>query len=503
MTKNIKMKNPILLIEDFKGGITLNKKLGRTDQFCFGRGLDFSSEAGYLTVGPAWTRTKNNVGGDFIATEFTHILHCIKDNNAYFLGENTIIYYLDGSGQIVLAADSDQTGVFKGAAEYESYLYYAQNTTTGRKDLSLAYNAGYTHNWQTLNSADYHPMKVSVNKKLYIGNGNDVASWDNTTFMASALDLGDNWQIRCLDDFGHLYLAIGANYYTSTYSSQKCKIFLWDRNSSSWNDEIIIPESEIKAMKFYAGYLWVWAGKSCNLYIISEGSRIATKILQFSREDPTVSFEVYPGAVLARRGTIFFGLSGGQAGLSGRRDYTNNSGIYSFPANPNQFSLNMPFNGGDYIGNYDEFKGLGLVRDSGDEKIYASFENTAGGIICCEREKTKASELHYSSTGEYFSFIFQSPKNKRIFTESFGVTFDPLPTGCSIGLLYRTETGENNNAFTDFSTANATEKKVYKKVRADCLQLILKVRGAISGTNYSYRPFIKSLFVTGSLISKV
>jgi len=500
------MEQPIIKIDNFSGGITLSKRLGKDNQFCFGHNLDFTSDPGYLTVGPAWYNVQDAGGGNFSTTEFVEIVYCIKDGNTYLFGDNKKIYYLDSDGNVAVANEDTSLGNFKGAVEFNGYLVYthrvdASNIYIGTKDLSQAYNAGYNHTFKSgLSDADYLPL-FPVGDTLYFGNGQYVGKITDITSSSSvttnALDLADNWQIRDIDSFGIRYLAIAANYYTSTNRPAKAKIFLWDMSSSSWNDEIIVPESEIKAIKFEGGYLWIWAGKSCNIYAVHETSRTPIKIWQFSREDPTQDLEVYPGAVISRRGTIFFGLSGEQTWPTGvnRRYYRGLTGIYSFPANPNRFSLNIPF----YESGYNEdYKAIGVVRDEGDNKLYFSFDDSLG-TIWLKREKTKSNELHYSDTGEFESFVYEAPKNKKIVTEAFGIYCDPLPAGCNIDMLYRTEDEQNQSVFSGFSTENATKKIVRKRVEARSLQIILKIRGTNTGTNYTYRPFIKSIFVTGHL----
>jgi len=378
------MEEPLIQIDDFKGGMTLSKKLGREDQFCFGYNIDFSSDPGFLTVSPAWYDVQDVNGGNFDTTEFVEIVHCVKDDRAYLFGEDKKIRYIDANGTVSLAESSTSLGDFKGAIEFNNYLVYthrvdASNIYIGTKDLSQNYNAGYNHTFKSgLADADYLPLFPSGDT-LYFGNGQYVGKitdiTDSSSVVTNALDLADNWQVRDIDYFGARYLAIAANYYTSTYRPAKSRIFLWNKSSSSWNDEILIPEAEIKAIKYDSGYLWVWAGKSCNLYVIPENSRIATKVWQFSREDPTQNLEVYPAAVVSRRGTIFFGLSGGQTYPTGanRRYYRGRTGIYSFSADPSRFSLNVPFFNSGYN---EDYKALGVVRDEGDNKLYFSLDDS-------------------------------------------------------------------------------------------------------------------------------
>jgi len=488
------MEEPLIQISDFKGGMTLNEKMGRQDQFHIGKNLDFSSKPGYLSVGLDLGYV-TFIDSANAPTEFPWIVSAGKDGNIYFGGDDGAIYNASGN-----SLHSDTVGI-KGMAEYKDYLYWARDTTLGRYDFS----GTWTDGWQTgLTDADYHPMKV-MGGKLYIGHGQYLASYDGTTFTSTALDLADNWQIRCLDNFGYLYLAIGASYYTSSGTPVKSKIFLWNRESSSWNDEIIIPEAEINAMVYTAGYLWIWAGRSCNIYVVPEGSRQATKIWSFTREEPAEEFEVYPGAVMARRGTVYFGLSD-----VGSNSYEKNpAGIYSFPAEPDKFSLNLIY----YKNGYKErYKGIANHYGvSGIDTMYFSFRD----YIIAGSEYNK---LHYEKStnygdGWYYSFQYSAPPNKKISTEAFIVEFEPLPSNCQISLYAArkedTTSGGVGKWFThptgwttifeNFSTADATKKVVRKRLDTEALQLKLLIQGDSSSLN---RPFIKSIVVTGHLYDK-
>ncbi len=485
------MKAPLIEINDFKGGMTLSEKMGRTDQFHTGYQLDFSSKSGKIAPGYAW-RTQVFDGNSYVPDEFQVILATEKDGELYFGADDTKIYRQLDSGTIEVAVDSNQAGAVRSLAEYEEYMYYSQDTTVGRSDLVTP---TYTHNWQTgLNTATFHPIWVSSNAQMYIGHGNDVASWDNTTFTATALDLPIGWEIRTLCDFGNLYLAIGANY-GAQYTATKSKIFLWNRSDETWNDEIIIPEKEIKAMVFEGGYLWIWAGRSCNLYVVSESSRYPTKVWSFTKEDPGDKFEVYPNAVTTRNGTIYFGLSGvGTTSVS-----KNPVAIYSFPADPENFSLNIVLKQ-----NYDDrIKSLGLFRvETEGDIIYASIYDAS----VANKELLKCEDLYtapYSDNGIYESFRYYAPKNKRIFTEAFGIQCDPLPADCDIGLAYKKD---NDSTWTDvwttsdFQTDDATEKIVKLGIIANSLKLKMTLGGAISSS--VLRPFVSSIYVTGALIAK-
>jgi len=492
------MKKPLIEIKDFKGGMTLNEDLGREDQFHIGYGLDFTSKPGRLTCGPDWTRMQYNASYD-IPTQFNWILPT-SNHNLYFGGEDGKIYKQTDLGTIDVAHTSTDTGAVKGMEEYKDYLYWAQNTTIGRYDLSST----WTDSWQTgLSDSTFHPMKVSADNKLYIGHRNLIASYDGTTFTSNALDLPSDWEVKCLEDFGYRYLAIGATLTTSSAAPIRTKIFLWDRTSSSWNDEIIIPENDIWAMRFVSGYLWILAGESSNIYVVPEASRRATKMWTFRKETQD-NLIVYPGAVTHRRGTIYFALSD----TNPTSDYAsdvhsqNPTGIYSFPADPRYFTLNIPYKNQGVV---EKFKSLAQVYWADNENLLYFSEYSWNGTAWetrLRREKTPANNENLYGTGVYESFRYQAPAEKEMFTEAFGVEFEPLPSGTRISLSYKKD-GDTSwtDVFTDFQTDDATEKIVPLRIKAKSLKLRLVLYGD-TGASSSNRPFIKRIFVTGHLIDR-
>ena len=91
-----------------------------------------------------------------------------------------------------------------------------------------------------------------------------------------------------------------------------------------------------------------------------------------------------------------------------------------------------------------------------------------------------------------------------MFTESFGVEFEPLPASCKISMYYKKEGDTTwNTVFENFTTTNATEKITSKKVKAKQLQIKLVVDGNSSGTLKYTRPFVERIWCTGHLIPRL
>ena len=501
------MQVPLFSIKNFNGGMTLSDTIGNENQFSIGKNLDFNAKPGKLTNGVGWAGNYESSSAPLTA----NIVSILKatNNEVYCGGSDTRIYQLDNStpyADISVVHDSSAAGYIESFAEYGDYVYWGQGSRLGRTNLTGS--IGWTDSWQTGLVGDYIPLKASADNKLYAGNGRYVASWDDTSFVTGALDLPLEYEVQRLEDFGYKYLAVGANaIYTSFINASSCKIFLWNRSDPSWNDEITIPEKSIQAMKFSAGYLWVWAGENCNLYVIPEDSRKATKMFEFTIEDKATELRVYQNSVVEKNGRIYFGLSDTevQASFAEKLHPRNPTGIYSFPVDPNNFKLNLEHN---YTGNIEKYYALEKVTlGSGINFLMAGTEyatSASATVYALKRQLVQSSEYLYKDEGTYESFIYKPSADKQMFTESFGVEFEPLPASCKISMYYKKEGDTTwNTVFENFSTTNATEKIVLKKVKAKQLQIKLIVGGNSTGATKYTRPFVEKVWVTGSLIPRL
>jgi len=74
-----------------------------------------------------------------------------------------------------------------------------------------------------------------------------------------------------------------------------------------------------------------------------------------------------------------------------------------------------------------------------------------------------------------------------------------FPAGCLLSLDYRKDYGSWQSILSNFNTEGTIEKKVEKVIRANTIQLRLKIRGSLTNLN---RPFIKSICGRGAIILK-
>lgn len=492
---------PIIEIKDFKGGMTLNEKLGGKSQFHIGKHLDFTSRKGFLTVRPGFTRMQLSASAD-IGQPIQGVIFTQEDGNVYFGADNGTIYSQSDTGTIASAHASAQTGAIRGLIEYKGYMYFPQNTTIGRSDL--AGSPTYTDNWQTgLVNVTSHPMHISADNKLYFGDDRYVASWDGSSYTAQALDVQDDWEIQCLSDFGVSYLAIGVNRKASTsYNSQGCKVVLWSRaNSTVWDDEITIPEKTIYAMIEKNGYLWIWAGSnSLSIYVIPIGSRSATKVFTFENDNAKeYVLYTYPNAVSFKEGRIYFGVSGNTSA-------SGNSipAVYSINAVPNDLQLNIELDT-TYLYSHTgliDIKSVGIIAFTSTANtgiLYTSFDNGSTENLIRENLFSTDSQFSYATSpgSVYETQWFEAPPGKKIYM--YGIGLDLLKFVASSGSVTVGYKFDGDADYTDLSSYSTTGGVgFFKKVAREGYRLKLRI-GLNGASSADTRPYVSRLYVRGQL----
>jgi len=143
----------------------------------------------------------------------------------FFSSENGDIFKRTQDGTYS-SIRTNPNGEHKGCVYYNGYIYYSTNTRLGRFDL----NTTWVDDFQTLLAEANHSME-QFDLILYICNGNNIASVDDTgVFTSSALDLPTQYEAVALQQFGDDLLVLGnADYITDS------KIFRWTTYSDSWS----------------------------------------------------------------------------------------------------------------------------------------------------------------------------------------------------------------------------------------------------------------------------
>jgi len=186
----------------------------------------------------------------------------VPDGTVYFFSTTTgKIWSRTTSGTYALANTNANTA-HRGARYFNGKLYYWTATKVGHFNMAST----WTDTWQTLSNSNGRGSSI-LNLSLFIADGNDISSVDNTgAWSQSALDLETNYIITDLTNVG-TDLLIGT---INSTSNGACKVFLWDTYSPSWTleDEIFesgincfIPADNITfAQCGNAGQVYYWTG---------------------------------------------------------------------------------------------------------------------------------------------------------------------------------------------------------------------------------------------------
>lgn len=477
------MLKPIIKIEDWSGGLAISDKVYKKNQFQYGYNVDFYSRPGYVAPATGFTNVALSASVDVGGT-VNAIKYAKKDGNTYVAISDRL--YTSNTGSITLVRDSANNTNINWLEEYKGYLYYAQATTIGRYDLSST----YTDSWQTgLATTTYRPIQISGDNNMYVGNGQYLSKWDGTTWTANALDLQSGWEIQCLANFGIQFIAIGANYKPSSVQSG-AKIYLWDRLSSSWNDEIDIPENIIHSMILANGMLWVIAGEECNLYYVQIGSRTAQKIRLFRNLSlGRQTFYVYPNTMKYSNGRVYFALSN----ISSDSLSEQYGGIFSFNPEIANFNLNQYSQTTTGISTY----AIGSVYDGTNGGIY--YGTTSGSNYRLVVENSLATAFRYDSA--VLQYTFFAPPGKKIYIDGFGADFLKLPSSnVSVKVEAQKDYSGSYTEIINYSTSNGSSVYQPYVFEGRVIQLQITLRGDSSSSSTTGRPFLRSVFATGQLI---
>jgi hypothetical protein len=327
-------------IESILGGHSPTTHFSRPDQFRGSSGInpalgvsDSQSSTSVFASGlirPAFSKLRSS---STLTSKAIYMLPNPKDGNIYVLDSAASVYTFDFTGT-TLTALSDagtMTSAGRGAAYYDNYMYFANNTAITRYG-PLNGSPGFVGDYWTgtlakpaLNNVSYgnvndgdtatalpnHHMHRHSDGRLYIC---DVST-DNLgmlhyiattkTTVEGDTDAGSQYQALtfgyglypiCLETYGQ-YLAIALIEMNSgAFSRNKAKIAFWDTTSQNFNNItwVEFPDEKITALKNINGVLYVF---SCAIGAASGsaggGYRITRFVGGFSFEEVFFSEDGY------------------------------------------------------------------------------------------------------------------------------------------------------------------------------------------------------------------
>jgi hypothetical protein len=402
------------VIEDFRGGLSSERKRGPRGCFKFGYGLDIHGQDNVLKCNQALVKDSGSVVVDLPLVMFKG-----SDEAIYAFGDTGKIYRKSGSNWELKYTDTD--GKISGAAEFEANdgadnyvqkIYWATEDKLKAIELS---DAGGTWSPSEIGTFDEghepHTMRVAAGV-LLICDGQLLALVDREeAFNATALRLPSNIKSKSLLDRDDKII-IGA--YDAMGDGW---IFTWDRFTETWLTKTPTQAGTPNIMRYLEGGVIIQTGYG--------------GVIRFWNREDSYPFKrikdtewSYPGAIEEKNGFAMFGINGGEK-----------CGVYSVgKENSNDpIALNL-----EYVPSHGKMEDVeigALAKDTND--LYVAWKDGSTYGIDKTDEDTKANGRY-----EGMEFDNKQPETTKV-VENIKIVARTLPTGCKVKPYYRTNRDYN------------------------------------------------------------
>jgi len=427
-----------------QGGIADSEYVGAPNSVAECVGLDIHSKPGIVRLSQRLTEIDDSASP--IDGLIGSIVNASDGNTYFFSRDSGKVWKRTSAGVWSLAHTSSPAAGNAGtlcAREYQGYIYYAMESRLGRFDMAST----WSDSWATFGVTDdtYHPMRI-VNLVLYIGDGNQVAQVDGTTFSANALDLKDPLRVSALGKLS-TDLLIGT-YVASNVT--KTEIFRWNTWSTSFSVSDEIPEVGVNAFLETDNLVIVNAGTKGNMYVYN-GQQL--ELYKSIKGDWTTGNRaiVYSEAVLNFHGMPLFGLSATSGNGAPQ-------GVYSLHRTnrgyPMVLNLPYPISTGNTSG-----VTIGAIGGNGDTFYVAwkdTTDSTTYGVDILDLSNKYASGYFLTRTSLY-------DRMKKSTYREMKAAYASLPANTSIEL----GTSRNHAAVVNQTVVDDTDRKVVQTA-ADC-----------------------------------
>lgn len=432
-----------LPIQTFRGGISDETDKGIKGSFKHGYALEIHGRADSLTCKFAMQRIDDAA----TLTDLCNFFVTASDGSTYAFGDSGKIYAIAGNAydhKITLKL-TGANGKIKGAAEWKTsdgndYLWWSTDTSVARKLLpgDDAWGDASENYKTTLNSADWHPMKIATGS-LCIGNGNAVATIDyDGNFNALAANIRPGNTIRALEERDD-YLLMGSG---RLDQGEEGHLWSWITTAIDYVQKKRVPAKGVNAISGTEIYL-AQAGGNGELFYSDFKNVIPVHAIPGGGQSS-------PGSVAIEKNIALFGIYGGTyPGIWGygrskkNRPYALNY-MYRLTGTVNGSTVSTV--GAVAMVNGELLAAYGTTDGSTTEYIIDSLSNTTLATARFEALEFKGNNPYMKKKSDEVKF-----------------TMSALPAGCSVACVYRFNKatswtyalmGDNT---TTFSVANATD----------------------------------------------
>tara|TARA_R100001530_G_scaffold13251_3_gene12277 strand:+ start:13646 stop:15346 length:1701 start_codon:yes stop_codon:yes gene_type:complete len=365
----------------------------------FSKEIDFDSKEGFLRSQMLPDKDESEAG---LATLNDTPKWIVKANGGllYLLTDANEVFQKSG-GSWTQENVSGNAGNGQGLVEYDDDLYYVQNNTVGKFD-----GAVWTDSWQNRSNTDtkYGPT-IKYIGKFFVGSGNDIDSWDGTTWTQADLVLPVQEVVRTMavwNDF--LVMGCGSG-----------NVYFWDGTSDTYNSILEIPGNRpADALQVFENTLFAIGGRDASIHIFN-GS-LFEKVAQLPdlRDN---AFDLAPatiwsGAVITWQDKIVFLTK-----ISGRKTLRTRSGVWSYTPRENRLNYEFRPSSGQMSSNLV----IGaLYSDEGAEELYIAYKDANAGsdgvyIDIIDSSSASAGEGNYFVTKQALPAKFAETFLRRIY----------------------------------------------------------------------------------------
>lgn len=474
----------LLIIADWPKGIAVSPVTGFSDM----RNVDVFSQPGVLRLNIQTIKRS----GTTITGLVKWIVRSPSSGTYYALDDGGKVYssttgttWNQVTGNTTTAASGNGLNIWT-AADGKEYLFVARNALLDVYDIT---GTTWSSGWQSLTSdTNFHPIFISQNNRIYIGNANKVASIQELTtfvpgtgstynFNSAALTLPSAYRIRCLEEQNNLLLSG-----TTHNNGERADIFPWDKTSVSFNTPLRIPDSGVNAMLVSNNTLYLITGRQGNIHV-SNGTSVT-----FIRSLPYHNFgfnsgegvTVYPGAIVRSENQIYFGVStvstngSSPTGVHGVYGLTLDAKTLTFEY---QISTNVVTNASNLF--------IGALYPS--DYILIGWKDSASSAQGIDQVDT--SNNFYGSYSGYVDtdfYLLGIPSRKTQQLSQLDVQLlKPLLTSNAVRIKYRTNRTDSFTTLVTFDAATYTAASFHSSVslpETDQIQFRIELTSPGTGT---------------------
>jgi hypothetical protein len=447
-------------INNFSGGVAESKYQGVMGSYGASKGIDIYTDPGILTCAQKLTKDSGSTVTDLVLFSFQG-----TDGNTYFGGDSGKIYKRTSGG--TWSNVRTESSRICGMIEYNGYFLWAISNKLFRMATGGNWTDGAVEVWNdggtawssTLTNvtwtgdevdANWHPMIVNPSGDLAVGAGQYVSVWNPAFGLAfstvQGLDLPPDYSIKDLSYYRD-DTVIGT--WKGSVNNDLANIYRWDNNADSFQVPTTLNEGGVNSITSKGNSAVVQAGIDGALYFYD--GAVAQLIRNIPGDYTAASYsDTYPQGMAWRESLLCIGHND----LLGS---PSEHGVWTWGTLSNNLAPALNFTYPISTGNTSNVI-IGSILQVGLD-TYVSWKDTTSGtsygvdIIDFNNKFDNAT---------YETIVLGRGMPDRTYTK-VNVSFEPLPSGCSIQLEMKANGAANwtgvylpDNVSTEFATAGAT-----------------------------------------------